>query len=64
MPERVDLPVRRSGHSHAEFAERWQGGHADPAKDLPGPRRYVTSVPTQPQTPGTTACLTRLETDD
>ena len=49
MPKIVDLLVRADGYSHEEFAERWQGDHADIAKDLPGLKRYVTSVPTRPE---------------
>jgi len=49
MPKIVDLLVRKDGYSHEEFAERWQGDHADIAKDLPGLKRYVTSVPTKPE---------------
>ncbi len=49
MPKIVDLLVRKDGYSHEEFAERWQGDHADIAKDLPGLKRYVTSVPTRPE---------------
>jgi len=48
MPKIVDLLVRKDGYSHEDFVERWQGDHADLAKDLPGLERYVTSVPTQP----------------
>ena len=47
MPKIVDLLVRKDGYSHEDFVERWQGDHADLAKDLPGLERYVTSVPTQ-----------------
>jgi len=43
----VDLLVRKDGYSHEDFVERWQGDHADLAKDLPGLKRYVTSVPAQ-----------------
>ena len=49
MPKIVDLLVRRDEYTHEEFAERWQGDHADIAKDLPGLKRYVTSVPTRPE---------------
>ena len=49
MPKIVDLLVRKDGYTHEEFAERWQGDHADIAKDLPGLERYVTSVPTRPE---------------
>jgi uncharacterized protein (TIGR02118 family) len=49
MPKIVDLLVRKDGYTHEEFAERWKGDHADIAKDLPGLKRYVTSVPTRPE---------------
>ena len=49
MPKIVDLLVRKDGVTHEEFAERWQGEHAEIAKDLPGLERYVTSVPTRPE---------------
>lgn len=48
MIKMVDFLVRKDGYSHAEFAERWQGEHAAIAKDLPGLRKYTTSVPTNP----------------
>jgi uncharacterized protein (TIGR02118 family) len=49
MPKIVDLLVRNDGVTHEEFAERWQDEHAEIAKDLPGLKRYVTSVPTRPE---------------
>jgi len=49
MPKIVDLLVRKDGVTHEEFAERWQGEHAEISKDLPGLKRYVTSVPTRPE---------------
>ena len=49
MIKMVDLLVRRDGYSHEEFAERWQGDHAELARELPGLRRYVTSVPANPE---------------
>ncbi|GAA0682418.1 EthD domain-containing protein [Natronoarchaeum mannanilyticum] len=49
MPKIVDLLVRKDGYTHEEFVERWQGEHADLAKELPGLERYVTSVPTRPE---------------
>lgn len=44
----VDFLVRKDGYSHEEFVKRWQEEHAAIAKDLPGLRRYTTSVPTNP----------------
>jgi len=52
MPKIVDLLVRNDGYSHAEFAERWQGDHADLAEGLPGLQGYTTSVPTDPEKAG------------
>jgi uncharacterized protein (TIGR02118 family) len=49
MVKIVDLLVRKDGYTHEEFAEQWQGSHAELAKDLPGLQRYVTSVPTDPE---------------
>jgi len=49
MIKMVDLLVRRDEYSHEAFVERWQGEHADLAKDLPGLRRYETSVPADPE---------------
>ncbi len=49
MIKMVQLLVREDGLSHEEFAERWQGDHADLAKDLPGLVKYVTSVPRDPE---------------
>ncbi|SFB67676.1 conserved hypothetical protein [Halobiforma haloterrestris] len=45
----VELLVRKDGYSHAEFVERWQGDHAEIARELPGLQRYSTSVPTDPE---------------
>ena len=44
----VEFLVRDDEYSHEEFAERWQGDHADIARDLPGLKRYSTSVPVNP----------------
>ena len=46
----VELLVRGDGYSHEEFVERWQGDHAELARELPGLKRYSTSVPTNPET--------------
>ncbi|WP_255170849.1 EthD domain-containing protein [Natrononativus amylolyticus] len=45
----VNVLVRREGLSHEEFVERWTGDHAELASELPGLRRYTTSVPTDPE---------------
>ncbi|WP_137288487.1 EthD family reductase [Natronorubrum halophilum] len=44
----VEFLVRDDEYSHDEFAERWQGDHAEIARDLPGLKRYSTSVPVNP----------------
>lgn len=48
----VDLLVREDGWTHEEFVERWQGEHADLAEELPGLKKYVTSVPKDPEKAG------------
>ncbi|MXV62738.1 EthD family reductase [Natronorubrum sp. JWXQ-INN-674] len=48
MTKLVELLVRNDEYSHAEFVERWQGEHADIARELPGLKRYSTSVPANP----------------
>lgn len=45
----VELLVRADGYSHEAFLERWQGEHAELARELPGLKRYSTSVPTNPE---------------
>lgn len=44
----VEFLVRDDEYSHEEFVERWQGDHAELARELPGLKRYSTSVPTDP----------------
>ena len=48
----VDLLVRKEDLAHEEFVERWQGDHAELAEELPGLRKYVTSVPKDPEKAG------------
>lgn len=48
----VDSLVRKDGVTHEEFVERWQGDHAELAERLPGLRKYVTSVPKDPEKAG------------
>lgn len=48
MIKLVDMLVRTGEYSHSEFVERWQGDHADLAKELPGLQGYKTSVPADP----------------
>ncbi|ELZ84705.1 hypothetical protein C453_11841 [Haloferax elongans ATCC BAA-1513] len=43
------MVVRKDEYTHEEFVERWTGEHADLAKDLPGLKKYVTSLPTAPE---------------
>lgn len=48
MIKMVDLLVRKEGWSHDEFVEYWYKEHSPIAKELPGLRKYVTSVPRDP----------------
>ncbi len=45
----VNLLVRRDDLTHEAFVERWEGPHAELARQLPGLRKYTTSVPTDPE---------------
>lgn len=49
MIKMVNLLVRDEDVSHEEFVERWEGPHADIARELPGLRKYATSVPVDPE---------------
>ena len=49
MVKMVQLLVRAEEYTHEEFVERWRGDHAELAKELPGLRRYTTSVPNAPE---------------
>jgi len=49
MVKLVEMLHRAEGYSHEEFVERWQGEHAEIAKELPGLQYYSTSVPTDPE---------------
>lgn len=44
MTQMLDLPVRKDGSTHGEFAERRQTNHAEPATALPGLPPSTTSV--------------------
>jgi uncharacterized protein (TIGR02118 family) len=44
----VDVLVRADDYTHEEFVDRWRGEHAAIARELPGLKRYSTSVPTEP----------------
>jgi uncharacterized protein (TIGR02118 family) len=45
----IVLLVRTDGLTHAEFADYWFGDHVEMAKALPGLRKYVTSLPADPE---------------
>jgi uncharacterized protein (TIGR02118 family) len=49
MVKIVEFLHRDEAYSHEEFLERWQGEHAEIAKELPGLESYSTSVPTDPE---------------
>lgn len=49
MMKMVNLLVRKDDLSHEAFVERWEGPHAELARQLPGLRKYATSVPTDPE---------------
>ena len=49
MIKRLSFLHRKPGTSHAEFVEYWTTTHADIARDLPGLRKYHTSVPLKPE---------------
>jgi uncharacterized protein (TIGR02118 family) len=49
MIKMVEMLYRAEGYSHEEFVERWQGEHAEIARELPGLQYYSTSVPTDPE---------------
>ncbi|WP_410767626.1 EthD family reductase [Haloferax sp. DFSO60] len=49
MIKLVNLVVKKDEYSHEEFVERWMGDHAEMAKELPGLKKYVTSLPTAPE---------------
>lgn len=49
MIKLVEFVVRKEELSHAEFADYWLHDHSPVAKDLPGLKRYVTSLPADPE---------------
>lgn len=49
MMKMVILLDRKEGWSHEEFREYWVEEHAPLVEDLPGVRKYVTSLPTDPE---------------
>lgn len=48
MMKMVTLLERAPGDSHEAFRSYWEEAHAPLVDDLPGVRRYVTSLPTDP----------------
>lgn len=49
MIKLVEFVVRKEELSHAEFADYWLHDHSPIAKEMPGLKRYVTSLPTDPE---------------
>jgi uncharacterized protein (TIGR02118 family) len=49
MVKMVILLDRKDGWSHDEFRDRWLDEHAPLVEDLPNVRKYVTSLPTDPE---------------
>lgn len=45
----VEFLVRKPELTHEAFAEYWLETHSPLAADLPGVKRYVTSLPTNPE---------------
>ena len=52
MMKMVDLLVRKDGTTHEEFEEYWLEEHSSLAKELPGLKKYVTSVSKDPEKAG------------
>ncbi|SIR17218.1 conserved hypothetical protein [Haladaptatus litoreus] len=52
MIKMVDLLVRKEGMTHEEFEDYWLNEHSEIAKELPGLRKYVTSVSKDPEKAG------------
>lgn len=48
MMKMVILLSRSAGWSHEEFRDYWETEHAPLVDDLPDVRKYVTSLPTDP----------------
>ncbi|WP_058365664.1 EthD family reductase [Haloparvum sedimenti] len=49
MIKLVEFVVRKEELSHAEFADYWLHDHSPIAKEMPGLKRYVTSLPADPE---------------
>lgn len=49
MRKLVNLLVRQDELSHDEFVDYWLTEHAPMAEELPGVRKYTTSVPGDPE---------------
>lgn len=45
----VEFVVRDDERTHEEFADYWLDEHSPIASELPGLKRYVTSLPTDPE---------------
>ena len=52
MIKMVDLLVRKDGMTHEEFVEYWMDEHVPLAEEMPYVRKYVTSVPRDPEKAG------------
>ena len=52
MIKMVDLLVRKDGWTHQEFVDYWLDEHAPIAKELPGLKKYSTSIPTDVEKAG------------
>lgn len=52
MIKMVDLIVRKADISHGEFVEWWLDDHAPLAEQLPGLRKYATTVAKDPERAG------------
>ena len=49
MIKLVEFLVKKPDLTYDEFAEYWLETHSPLAADLPGVKRYVTSLPTDPE---------------
>lgn len=49
MIKLVEFLVRDPDLTHEEFADYWLEQHSPIAADLPGVKKYVTSLPTDPE---------------
>lgn len=49
MIKLVEFLVRDEELTHAEFADYWLHDHSPIAEEMPGVKRYVTSLPADPE---------------